>query len=165
MAPATSGSWSNANFNFVFFASWRLCGKICFLRQPHGEVVLHKNHISVRPHGLISENICKNNIIQSGLKTDFKISQSNFEEYKPKSDKGIIITNPPYNERMIEEDIVSFYKKIGDTLKQKFNGFDAWIISGNLDAAKFIGLKPSRKIKLINGTIECRFNKYELYSL
>ncbi len=77
--------------------------------------------------------------------------------------KGIVIMNPPYDVRLPEEDITAFYKSIGDTLKQSFSGFDAWIISSNLDALKQIGLRTSKKIILYNAALECRFQKYELY--
>ena len=52
---------------------------------------------------------------------------------------------------------------IGNTLKQNFRNTEAWIISGDLQALKFIGLKPSQKIKIFNGPIECRFMKFEVY--
>lgn len=78
-------------------------------------------------------------------------------------DGGIIITNPPYGERLQLEESISFYKKIGDKLKTDFAGFDAWIISSNNEAMKHIGLKPSAKIQLYNGKLECSFRKYELY--
>ena len=56
-----------------------------------------------------------------------------------------------------------FYKNIGDTLKKNYPGTDAWFITGNLDALKFVGLRPSRKIKLFNASIEARLVKYEMY--
>lgn len=77
--------------------------------------------------------------------------------------KGIIITNPPYGERLKEDDINNFYKMIGDTLKQNYKGYTAWILSGNKDAIKRVGLKPSKKINLFNASIECKFHKYEMY--
>lgn len=80
------------------------------------------------------------------------------------TEKGIVIMNPPYGERLNEEDeMIPFYKEIGTKLKHFYMGCDAWIISGNLDAIKFVGLKPSRKIKLFNGAIECRLHKYQMY--
>jgi len=92
------------------------------------------------------------------------IEKKDFFESDISMNNGIIIMNPPYGERLNEEsEIVPMYKKIGDKLKQSFNGCDAWIISGNLNAIKFIGLRPSRKIHIFNGPIECRFNKFELY--
>lgn len=74
-----------------------------------------------------------------------------------------IITNPPYDTRLRVDDIEAFYKKIGDTFKQKFTQATAWIISANEQAVKKIGLKASRRIPLFNGKLECRFLKYEIY--
>jgi putative N6-adenine-specific DNA methylase len=71
--------------------------------------------------------------------------------------------NPPYGERLRETNIVEFYQMIGDTMKGKYEGYDAFILSGNLDAAKRLGLRASRRIKLYNGPIECRLFKYEIY--
>lgn len=79
-------------------------------------------------------------------------------------ENSIVMMNPPYGERLNEEDeMIPFYKEIGTKLKHFYMGCDAWIISGNLDAIKFVGLKPSRKIKLFNGAIECRLHKYQMY--
>lgn len=80
------------------------------------------------------------------------------------TENSILIMNPPYGERLNEEDeMIPFYKEIGTKLKHFYMGCDAWIISGNLEAIKFVGLKPSRKIKLFNGAIECRLHKYQMY--
>jgi len=57
-----------------------------------------------------------------------------------------------------------FYKDIGDTLKKNYSNTNAWFITGNLEALKFVGLKPSRKIKLFNASIEARLVKYEMYA-
>lgn len=76
---------------------------------------------------------------------------------------GMIITNPPYDLRVSTEDVFEFYKAIGDTLKKGYQGWDAWILSGNKDAIKNIGLRTSRKMTLYNGSIECKFQKYEMY--
>lgn len=81
-----------------------------------------------------------------------------------KASRGVIIINPPYGERMDkEEDINQFYAEIGDTLKQNWAGYTAWIITSNLDAAKNIGLSAKPKIKMFNGALECRFMRFELY--
>lgn len=75
-----------------------------------------------------------------------------------------IIMNPPYGERMRDkDDIIPFYQEIGTQLKHHCEGSDAWIISSNIRALKFVGLRPSRKIKLFNGPLECRLQKFELY--
>jgi putative N6-adenine-specific DNA methylase len=73
-----------------------------------------------------------------------------------------MVFNPPYGERL-EIDIPKFYGEVGDTLKQNYHGTQAWMIVGNLEAIKNVGLKPSRKIKLFNGPIETRLVKYDIY--
>jgi putative N6-adenine-specific DNA methylase len=75
-----------------------------------------------------------------------------------------IMINPPYGERLENEtDLVRLYKAIGDELKKKYTNGQAWIISSNLDALKHLGLKPSRKITLYNGALECKFECFDLY--
>ena len=77
---------------------------------------------------------------------------------------GLVVMNPPYGERIGEErEMEALYKTIGDTLKTGFQGYDAYIFTGNLEAAKRIGLKASRRIPLYNGPIDCRLLKFELY--
>ena len=81
-----------------------------------------------------------------------------------KADRGIIIINPPYGERMDkDEDINAFYAEIGDTLKQNWAGYTAWIITSNMEAAKHIGLSSKPKLKMFNGSLECRFMRFEIY--
>lgn len=73
-----------------------------------------------------------------------------------------IVFNPPYDERL-SIDMESFYAEIGNTLKHGYPNSQAWLITGNLEALKFVGLRPSRKIKTFNGKLEARFVKYEMY--
>ena len=105
----------------------------------------------------------RHNITTAGLDDKIRLSRTPFEERTPKVDGGIIVMNPPYGERMAIEDIKSFYSDIGDQLKQYYPGFDAWILSGNREALKHVGLRPSQNITLYNGPIECRFQKFEIY--
>lgn len=85
------------------------------------------------------------------------------EDHKPKTPGGMLITNPPYGERIGRENTNEFYRSIGDTLKNNFTGFDAWLISSNMEAFKHVRLRASRKIVLFNGPLECKFQKYEMY--
>lgn len=98
-----------------------------------------------------------------GLKQFIDFSCAPLEEVNPTSKKGVVIMNPPYGERLKTRDIVQMYIGIGNHLKRNFQGFDAWVISSNLEAMKLIGLKPSAKITLYNGALECRFEKFSLY--
>jgi len=76
---------------------------------------------------------------------------------------GLIVVNPPYDLRIKNDDIDALYKSIGDTFKQKYKGFNAWVLSGNKTAIKNIGLKTAKKMTFYNGSVECKFHKYELY--
>lgn len=108
--------------------------------------------------------ISRQNAINAGVENDITFIENDFLANTPELDIGQIIMNPPYGERLkSQEEIIPFYKEIGTALKHHYNGWDAWIISGNIDALKFIGLRPSRKIKLFNGPIESRLEKFELY--
>jgi len=92
-----------------------------------------------------------------------EISNASFEEIKIESDSGVMISNPPYGERMGEE-IEELYEKVGDWMKNDMQGFDCWLLSSNKDAYKRVGLRPDRKIKLYNGDLECSFRKFSIYS-
>jgi len=107
---------------------------------------------------------CKKNIINSEFQDIINVSENNFFNTKKNNDNFLhLLFNPPYGERLTV-DIKSFYKKIGDTLKTNYSNSNAWFITSNLEALKFVGLRPSRKIKLYNGKLESRLAKYEIYS-
>ena len=92
-----------------------------------------------------------------------QLEVSDFTNTIPKTAAGMIIFNPPYDERMQVDDIIAFYKSIGDILKKRYKGFEAWIISSDLKALKFIGLHPSKKCTVFNGPLECKFVRFSLY--
>ncbi len=88
--------------------------------------------------------------------------QDFFDSKKQTSGPLHMVFNPPYGERL-DVDLERFYREMGDTMKKNYPGTNAWFITANLEALKFVGLKPSRKIKLFNGSLETRFVKYEMY--
>lgn len=92
-----------------------------------------------------------------------KCTHDSFFDLTPSRQGGVVILNPPYGERLPVEEITKLYKEIGNKLKKDFQNFNAWIITSNPEAIKSIGLRPSRKIQLFNGALECRYLKYELY--
>jgi len=92
-----------------------------------------------------------------------EVKRKRFERLEPPPAPRMIIMNPPYDERLAEDNIEEFYEIIGDTLKKKYTGYNAWLISSNIDAIKKIGLRTSRKKTLFNGKLECKFVKYEMY--
>jgi putative N6-adenine-specific DNA methylase len=108
-------------------------------------------------------NKAKENVKQAQVDDVVKVKKSSFHDFDPPQGRGVVIMNPPYGERIGLQDISEFYKSIGDTLKSKYNGYDAWIISSSPEGFKSVGLRPSRKITVFNGPLECRFMKYEMY--
>ena len=107
--------------------------------------------------------IARANIKNAGLSKVIEVVTSDFLELNPPFEKGIIVTNPPYGERLKARSITELYKSFGDLLKQKYAGYTAWIISSSEDGFKSIGLKPSRKIALFNGSLPCSFRSFELF--
>lgn len=107
-------------------------------------------------------SIAKTNVESAEMEDLIEIRKQNFFESKKDLFPLLMVFNPPYDERISinQED---FYKKIGDTFKQNYPNTLAWLISSDLEAVKKIGLRPSRKIKLFNGKLECRFLQYEMY--
>jgi putative N6-adenine-specific DNA methylase len=105
----------------------------------------------------------KDNIKNANLQDYISIHERNFFDTE-KTTKGPLhmLFNPPYGERL-DIQMERFYAEIGDTLKKSYPGTNAWFITANLEALKFVGLKPSRKIKLFNGSLEARLVKYEMY--
>ncbi|WP_340067018.1 class I SAM-dependent RNA methyltransferase [Ascidiimonas aurantiaca] len=104
------------------------------------------------------------NIKEASLGEYIKISQQDFfQSEKFSDDKLHMVFNPPYGERL-PVSAREFYQNIGDVLKQKYAHTDAWFITSNLEALKYVGLRPSRKIKLYNGKLESRLVKFEMYA-
>jgi len=102
------------------------------------------------------------NVEAAEMEDVIEIKRQDFFESKKELFPLLMVFNPPYDERIeITDD--EFYKKIGDTFKKSYPNTLAWFISSDLDAAKKVGLRPSRRIKLFNGKLECRFLQFEMY--
>ena len=105
------------------------------------------------------------NVKAAGVSKDVELKQIRLEEVKDvNADGALVMMNPPYGERLkSNKEMEDLYAAIGTTLKHQFTGATAWIISSNAEAMKCIGLKPSKKYHLLNGELDCQFNKYELF--
>lgn len=90
-------------------------------------------------------------------------SKENFFELQPKSKEGIMIINPPYNERIELNNEDLWYKDLGDIFKNFYKGFDIWLISSNKSALRKIGLKDSTRFQLMNGGLNCEYCHYEIF--
>ena len=115
------------------------------------------------------------NVKSAGVQKDIDLRQIRMEEIKNpfslpcgEGEGGVsslVMLNPPYGERLASnKDMEELYAKIGTALKHQFTGATAWIISSNAAAMKCIGLKPSKKYRLLNGELDCQFNRYDLFA-
>lgn len=106
------------------------------------------------------------NIKSAGVQKDIELKQIRIEELKELQASGaLVMINPPYGERLkSNKEMEDLYGAIGSTLKHQFTGASAWIISSNAAAMKCIGLKPSKKYHLLNGELDCQFNRYDLFA-
>lgn len=124
------------------------------------------NHEQKILGGEISPNVAKKakeNIKNAKVEDIVSIKNCDMKDFEVPSGRGVVVINPPYGERMVKDNIDELYKMMGDTFKKNFAGYDCWILSSNMDAFKHVGLRPSRKIALFNGQLECRFMKFEMY--
>lgn len=106
----------------------------------------------------------ENNVANASLEEFITIERQNFfDTVKPVEGKTIVLFNPPYGERL-EINVPVFYKEIGNSLKQHYTDTNAWFITSDFTTGlKSVGLRTSKKIKVYNGKLECRFVKYEMY--
>jgi putative N6-adenine-specific DNA methylase len=108
-------------------------------------------------------SIAKANIKNAGLSKSIEVFVQDVRKLDPPFENGIIITNPPYGERIKPQSIEDLYTEMGNVLKRKFSGYEAWVLSGSVEGLKSIGLKPTRKLELFNGSIPCSFRCYNLF--
>jgi len=114
----------------------------------------------------ISAEICEKalrNIRHAKLHYDIEIKNGDIADFIPPKGPGVVVVNPPYGERLQTRNIVGLYQTMGDSFKKNFAGYNAWVISSDLEALKRLGLRPTRKIELFNGPLQCKFEKFELY--
>ena len=143
------------NFNFML---WKKVKKELKYQIEPSSVKIYGSDICSK-----SVHIAKLSASEASVDDIVFVDQGDFFKKKKFLNEGIIISNPPYGERLKEQDIINFYKELGNTFKRDYTGFKAWIISSNFKALKFIGLKPSKKIPVKNGALDCKFQKYEMY--
>jgi len=106
----------------------------------------------------------KANVIAAQLDEDFVVERRDFRDFKQPAKKAIMVINPPYGVRIKSDSALPLlYKAIGERLKHQFVGNDAWIICNHEELFQNIGLKPSIKIPLYNGSLDCQFQKYQIF--
>ena len=117
--------------------------------------------------GFYAVQAATKNIQSANLQRDITVKQVRIQELRLAdcdTNEALVMMNPPYGERLSQDkDVLRLYQDIGTTLKHQFSGATAWIISSNEEALKCIGLKPAKRIHLMNGDLDCLFNKYVLF--
>jgi putative N6-adenine-specific DNA methylase len=110
--------------------------------------------------------MAKKSALDARVEKYMTFNTGRFQDAQPPATTGILVTNLPYGERIgsSEGDIVQLYKEVGDTLKQKFSGWQAAILAAAASPYKSIGLKPKRTVSLMNGSIPCKLLLFELYA-
>lgn len=105
----------------------------------------------------------KENLRSAGLSDTVQIKQASATDLRPPAAEGVLVTNPPYGERIGEkDDLAALYPKLGDWMKQHFAGWRCYYFTGDPDLPKGIRLKASRRTPLFNGAIECRLFEYRI---
>ena len=110
-----------------------------------------------------ANEIATHNIKAAGVSKDVVLKLQPFQQFEQPKEKSIIITNPPYGERISTNDLLGLYQMIGERLKHAFVGNEAWVLSYREECFDQIGLKASQKVPLFNGPLECEFRKYEIF--
>ncbi|MEL6926100.1 MAG: methyltransferase, partial [Bacteroidota bacterium] len=127
---------------------------------------MHNNIPPIYGYDLQQEaiDVATRNVRSAKLSQQIILQAKAFEQLTAPKSSGIIVTNPPYEERLRTNEIEELYQRIGDQLKQNWGGWNAWLLSSNFRALKKVGLRPSKKTTLYNGALECKFLCYEMYA-
>ncbi len=110
-----------------------------------------------------ANEIAMRNIKAAGVSKDIVLKIQPFQQFEQPVRKSIMVTNPPYGERISTNDLLGLYQMIGERLKHAFVENDAWVLSYREECFDQIGLKPSKKVPLFNGALECEFRKYQIF--
>ncbi len=156
------------------FENWKDFNKDLFatISEDDSDEREFTHHIYGSDAGFYAVQAAMKNIRSAGVQRYVDIKQIRIEELKGEklkeegfdSNGALVIINPPYGERLAQDkDVLRLYSDMGKALKFQFTGATAWVISSNEEALKCIGLKPSKKIHLLNGELDCLYNQYELF--
>ena len=108
-------------------------------------------------------NTARINVRAAGLTKSIDVECADFKDFVQPKEPAIMVFNPPYGERISTPNLLNTYRMIGERLKHQFQGNEAWILSYREECFESIGLKPSLKVPVYNGSLECEFRKYSLF--
>lgn len=107
--------------------------------------------------------IAEKNIKSAGLAKHISLTVKPIQKYSDPPENGILITNPPYGERLSLKNLTELYEVLGERLKHAFPNYNAWVLSSSEECFKYVGLKPTARIKLKNGDLDCEFRNYKIF--
>jgi putative N6-adenine-specific DNA methylase len=109
--------------------------------------------------------IAKKSAMAAGVASMIRFRTGELRDLEPTTRPAVVFTNPPWGERLGEgEDLYQSWRALGHFLHERCHGAVAWILSGNEDLTRHLGLRTSRRIPVMNGPIECRFLRYEVFA-
>ncbi len=108
--------------------------------------------------------IAEQNVKSTGLSKYIELQLMPVQKLEAPAENCFIVTNPPYGERITSDDIYGMYASLGTTIKHKFAGSTVWVISSHDECLDKIGLKPSERIRLLNGSLDCWYNRYDIFA-
>jgi putative N6-adenine-specific DNA methylase len=109
-------------------------------------------------------DIATHNVKSAGVSKNIILKLQPFQQFEQPKNKSVIITNPPYGERISVDNLLNLYQIIGERLKHAFCNNEAWVLSYREECFHQIGLKADAKIPLYNGSLECEFRKYRIFA-
>ena len=147
------------------FEKWNDFDKDLFdkIYNDDSQEVEFEHHIYGYDIDMKAVNTALANVKAAGVMKDISVANQDFKKFEQPAEKAIIVTNPPYGERISTPNLLGTYRMIGDRLKHQFMGNDAWVLSYRVECFDEIGLKPSIKFPLYNGSLECEFRKYQMF--
>jgi len=155
-----------SNFGFMHVAGFPRAAWERLTREAEGEA-------RTAPAGRIlasdldpqAVNTARENARAAGVERFIEFSAGDFADCVPPPGGGVVLMNPEYGQRLGETDALrALYPRIGDFFKQKCQGYTGYVFTGNLELAKTIGLRTSRRLTFFNGELECRLLQYDLYA-
>ena len=108
-------------------------------------------------------SIAQKNVKSASLGKYIELETRSIQKITEAPDNGMLVMNPPYGERIAANDLLALYETIGERLKHAFMGYSAWILSYREECFDKIGLRPSARIPLMNGALDCEFRKYDIF--
>ena len=163
VASHTPAQWARPQFQFMKWPGfneemWNEVKKEADDQIIAPPFAIYANDINKNALGWAKKNAGKEN-----LSAHIFFGDNDFFQLQLENDRGVLMMNPPYGERLDLDDAIGFYKNIGNAFKSNWKGWNTWVFSGHLEAMKRLGLKPSKKSKWINAKIECVWYGYQIF--